>query len=38
MTLYSNYLTEIEKRKNDGLNPKPIENGELLKEIILQIK
>ena len=38
MTLYSNYLAEIEKRKNDGLNPKPIENGELLKEIISQIK
>jgi len=38
MTLYSNYLVEIEKRKNDGLNPKPIENGELLKEIISQIK
>ena len=38
MTLYSNYLAEIEKRKNDGLNPKPIENSELLKEIISQIK
>ena len=38
MTLYSNYLAEIEKRKKDGLNPKPIENGELLKEIISQIK
>jgi aconitate hydratase 2/2-methylisocitrate dehydratase len=38
MTLYSNYLTEIENRKKDGLNPKPIEDGELLKEIISQIK
>ena len=34
MTLYSNYLAEIENRKKDGLNPKPIEDGELLKEII----
>src|SRR6056300_1733821 len=38
MTLYSNYLTEIENRKKDGLNPKTIEDGELLKEIISQIK
>jgi aconitate hydratase 2/2-methylisocitrate dehydratase len=38
MTLYSNYLAEIENRKKDGLNPKPIEDGELLKEIITQIK
>src|SRR5210317_62568 len=38
MTLYSNYLAEIENRKKDGLNPKPIEDGELLKEIISQIK
>ena len=38
ITLYSNYLAEIENRKKDGLNPKPIEDGELLKEIISQIK
>jgi len=24
MTLYSNYLAEIENRKKDGLNPKPM--------------
>jgi len=29
MTLYSNYLAEIENRKKDGLNPKPIEDGKL---------
>jgi len=38
MTLYSNYLQEIENRKKDGLSPKPIEDGKLLKEIISQIK
>ena len=38
MSLYSNYLTQIENRKNEGLKPKPIEDGELLKEIISQIK
>ena len=38
MSLYSDYLTQIENRKKDGLKPKPIEDGELLKEIILQIK
>ena len=37
MTLYSNYLQEIENRKKDGLSPKPIEDGKLLKEIISQI-
>ena len=38
MSLYSDYLTQIENRKKDGLKPKPIEDGELLKEIISQIK
>ena len=38
MSLYKEYLLEIENRKKDGLKPKPIEDGELLKEIILQIK
>ena len=38
MSLYTNYLSEIEKRKQEGLKPKPIENGTLLKEIISQIK
>ena len=38
MTDYSKYLTDIEERKNQGLNPKPIDNGELLSQIIDQIK
>jgi aconitate hydratase 2/2-methylisocitrate dehydratase len=35
---YTNYLAEIKERKNLGLNPKPIDESELLSEIILQIK
>ncbi|MEH6346259.1 MAG: bifunctional aconitate hydratase 2/2-methylisocitrate dehydratase, partial [Bermanella sp.] len=39
MSLYSEYLAEIEVRKNDlGLNPKPIDASDLLAEIIAQIK
>ena len=38
MSLYSDYLSEIENRKKEGLKPKPIEDGALLKEIISQIK
>ena len=39
MSLYSEYLAEIEVRKKDlGLNPKPIDSAELLSEIIDQIK
>ncbi len=38
MTLYENYLTEIEDRKAQGLSPKPIEDGALVNEIISQIK
>ncbi|MFC3149830.1 bifunctional aconitate hydratase 2/2-methylisocitrate dehydratase [Litoribrevibacter euphylliae] len=39
MSLYSEYLAEIEVRKTDlGLNPKPIDSAELLSEIIAQIK
>ena len=30
MSLYSDYLTQIENRKKEGLKPKPIEDGELL--------
>ena len=37
MNHYKNYLEEINKRKENGLNPKPIDNGELLSEIIDQI-
>ena len=38
MSLYTNYLEEIIRRKSLGLMPKPIDDGQLLKEIILQIK
>ena len=38
MSLYIDYLSEIENRKREGLKPKPIEDGVLLKEIISQIK
>ena len=38
MSLYKAYLKEIEVRKAQGLHPKPIEDGSLTKEIILQIK
>lgn len=39
MSLYSEYLDEIESRKKDlGLHPKPIDSAELLSEIIAQIK
>lgn len=38
MSKYSEYLQEIEERKNEGLHPKPIDGAELLSEIIAQIK
>jgi aconitate hydratase 2 / 2-methylisocitrate dehydratase len=38
MSLYKDYLNEIETRKGQGLHPKPIEDGALLKEIVTQIK
>ena len=38
MNLYRKYLAEIKKRKSEGLGPKPIESGGLLKEIINIIK
>jgi aconitate hydratase 2/2-methylisocitrate dehydratase len=38
MSLYQEYLNEIDLRKEDGLHPKPIEDEELLSEIIHQIK
>jgi aconitate hydratase 2/2-methylisocitrate dehydratase len=38
MSLYKEYLKEIEVRKAQGLHPKPIEDGSLIEEIILQIK
>ena len=38
MSLYTDYLNEIETRKTQGLNPKPIDDGALTSEIIAQIK
>ncbi len=38
MSLYTDYLNEIEERKSQELNPKPIEDGALLSEVISQIK
>lgn len=38
MNTYAAYLEEIEERKKDGLHPKPIDDAELTKEIIEQIK
>src|ERR1700750_1757845 len=38
MNMYQDYIQEIEERKNQGLNPKPIDGAGLLSEIIAQIK
>ena len=38
MSLYTDYLNEIEERKAQGLHPKPIEDAALLGEIIGQIR
>ncbi len=38
MSLYSDYIKEIEERKNQGLSPKPIDDGKLLAEIVSQVK
>lgn len=38
MSLYTDYLNEIETRKSEGLNPKPIDSGALVSELIEQIK
>ena len=37
MSLYTQYLEEIETRKTEGLHPKPIDGAELLTEIVEQI-
>jgi len=37
MSLYTEYLKEIENRKAEGLNPKPIEDGALVKELVARI-
>jgi aconitate hydratase 2/2-methylisocitrate dehydratase len=38
MSLYLDYINEIEERKDQGLNPQPIDSGDLLEEIVTQIK
>ncbi len=38
MSLYKAYLEEIEVRKTQGLQPKPIEDAGLVEELIAQIK
>ncbi len=37
MSRYQEYLQEIEERKGQGLHPKPIDDADLLSEIITQI-
>jgi aconitate hydratase 2/2-methylisocitrate dehydratase len=37
LSLYTNYLEEIEKRKGQGLHPKPIEDAEFVEALIEQI-
>ncbi|MEJ6395892.1 bifunctional aconitate hydratase 2/2-methylisocitrate dehydratase [Gymnodinialimonas sp. 2305UL16-5] len=38
MSLYADYLAEIEDRKEQGLSPKPIDDAALTKEVIDHIK
>lgn len=38
MSLYTQYLAEIEERKTQDLSPKPIEDGALVSELVAQIK
>jgi len=38
MSIYNDYIQEIEDRKAQGLHPKPIDGAELTSEIINQIK
>ncbi|MEO1203091.1 MAG: aconitase family protein, partial [Pseudomonadota bacterium] len=38
MSAYTDYLEDIEKRKQLGLHPKPIDDAELAAELIAQIK
>ncbi|WP_425053620.1 bifunctional aconitate hydratase 2/2-methylisocitrate dehydratase [Psychromarinibacter sp. S121] len=38
MSLYAEYLKEIETRKGEGLHPKPIDDGALVAELITQIE
>ena len=38
MSTYKEYIKEIEERKAQGLHPKPVDNAELVVELINQIK
>ena len=38
MSIYDNYIKEIEERNNQGLQAKPIDEADLIFEIIEQIK
>ncbi len=38
MNTYKEYIKEIEERKAQGLHPKPVDNAELVVELINQIK
>ena len=38
MSLYTAYLEEIEQRKGQGLHPKPVEDADLVQELIAQIR
>ncbi|MBT6305138.1 MAG: bifunctional aconitate hydratase 2/2-methylisocitrate dehydratase, partial [Rhodospirillaceae bacterium] len=38
MSLYTDYLAEIEERRKQDLQPKPIDDGTLVEELITQIK
>ncbi|MBE3638345.1 bifunctional aconitate hydratase 2/2-methylisocitrate dehydratase [Mangrovicoccus algicola] len=38
MSLYTDYLAEIETRKGEDLHPKPIDDGALVAELIAQIE
>ena len=38
MSIYKDYLNKIENRKKQGLHPQPIDEAELLSEIVSQIK
>jgi len=38
MSLYEDYLKQIEARKEQGLHPKPIEDGDMVEALITQIK
>ena len=38
MSIYKNYLEQIEQRKLQGLHPQPIDGAELLSEIICKLK